>query len=303
MPDSPFVHPRRVAFGDCDPARIFYAPRAIEYAVEAAEAWSGAVGKASWPELLARRGLSPLVEVVDCEYQRSLFASQVVRIRVEAEVSSGSGVALRATGQASEAGPGDEAFRARVELRFAPREEEAAPGPVGVAAGAAGPAVVAAGTAGFADAGAAAVPFTRSFRIRWGECGPAGTAYAPRIVDRAVEAAGEWYESCLGVTWLQQCQRGRGTPFVRIRCAFHRPLAAGDEVAMAVTVPRLGNASIGYRVEGRSAGRLAFEADMAACYITEEAGPPKAMPFPDELRRRIVEYQRTCQGARPAAPA
>ena len=40
MPDSPFVYPRRVAFGDCDPARIFYAPRAIEYAVEAAEAWS-----------------------------------------------------------------------------------------------------------------------------------------------------------------------------------------------------------------------------------------------------------------------
>lgn len=285
MPDSPFVHPRRVAFGDCDPARIFYAPRAIEYAVEAAEAWSGAVGKASWQELLARRGLSPLVEVVDCEYQRSLFASQVVRIRVEAEASSGSAVALRATGQASEAAPGEEAFRARVELRFAPREEAAAgaPGPAGAAAG--------------------AIPFTRSFRLRWGECGPAGTAYPPRIVDRAVEAAGEWYESCLGVTWLQQCQRGRGTPFVRIRCAFHRPLAAGDEVAMAVTVPRLGNASIGYRVEGQCAGRLAFEADMAACYITEEAGPPKAMPFPDEMRRRIVEYQRACEGGLPAGPA
>ena len=288
MPDSPFVHPRRVAFGDCDPARIFYAPRAIEYAVEAAEAWSGAVGKASWQELLARRGLAPLVEVVDCEYQRSLFASQLVRIRVEPEESSGSAVALRATGQASGAGPGEEAFRARVELRFAPREEEAA----GFAAGAASPAGAAAG----------AFPFTRTFRVRWGECGPAGTAYAPRIVDRAVEAAGEWYESCLGVTWLQQCQRGRGTPFVRIRCAFHRPLAAGDEVAMAVTVPRLGNASIGYRVEGRSAGRLAFEADMAACYITEEAGPPKAMPFPDELRRRIEEYQRACRGASPRAP-
>ena len=299
MPDSPFVHPRRVAFGDCDPARIFYAPRAIEYAVEAAEAWSGAVGKASWQELLARRGLSPLVEVVDCEYQRSLFASQVVRIRVEAEESSGSAVALRATGQASEAAPGEEAFRARVELRFATREEAAGtpwvPGGAGAGEGdRPGPA---------AGAPSGAVPFTRSFRVRWGECGPAGTAYAPRLVDRAVEVAGEWYESCLGVTWLQQCQRGRGTPFVRIRCAFHRPLAAGDEVAMAVTVPRLGNASIGYRVEGRSAGRLAFEADMAACYITEEAGPPKAMPFPDELRRRIVEYQRACEGARPAAPA
>lgn len=301
MPDSPFVHPRRVAFGDCDPARIFYAPRAIEYAVEAAEAWSGAVGKASWQELLRRRGLAPLVEAVDCEYQRSLLASQVVRIRVEAEEPSGDGVALRATGEAV---PGEEAFRARVELRFAPREEAAA-GAAGAGGGQATGSNGRAGAPATTSAGAASgdVPFTRSFRVRWGECGPAGTAYAPRIVDRAVEAAGEWYESCLGVTWLQQCQRGRGTPFVRIRCAFHRTLAAGDEVAMAVAVPRLGNASIGYRVEGRCGGRLAFEADMAACYITEEAGPPRAMPFPDELRRRIVAYQRACQGDLPAGPA
>ena len=36
---TPFIYHRRVAFGECDPARIFFAPRAVDYAVETVEVW------------------------------------------------------------------------------------------------------------------------------------------------------------------------------------------------------------------------------------------------------------------------
>src|SRR3989304_1747723 len=50
LPQEPFTYRRRVAFGDCDPARIYYAPRAVDYAVEAVEAWHESVLGVSWTE-------------------------------------------------------------------------------------------------------------------------------------------------------------------------------------------------------------------------------------------------------------
>jgi acyl-CoA thioesterase FadM len=107
-----------------------------------------------------------------------------------------------------------------------------------------------------------------------------------------VEAAGAWYEATLGVSWIEQCRRGRGTPFLQIRCELPGRMAPGRLVTMDVAIPRLGKASIAYAVSGRGeAGEPLFRADMSACYITEEAGPPRSMPFPDALRERILAFQ------------
>jgi acyl-CoA thioesterase FadM len=134
--------------------------------------------------------------------------------------------------------------------------------------------------------------FTRPRRVRYGDCGASGDAYAPRVVEWAVEAVGEWYEEQLGISWLEQCIRGRGTPFLAIRCAYLRRMEPGRLITMAVSIPRLGKASIGYAVVGRDErGEPCFEADMSACYITEEGGPRRSMPFPDDLRARILAYQ------------
>jgi len=38
-PETPFVHPIRVRWGDCDPAAIAYTPNIPAWAVEAIEAW------------------------------------------------------------------------------------------------------------------------------------------------------------------------------------------------------------------------------------------------------------------------
>jgi acyl-CoA thioesterase FadM len=71
----------------------------------------------------------------------------------------------------------------------------------------------------------------------------------------------------------------------------------GRLITMAVSIPRLGRASIGYAVVGRDErGVPCFEADMSACYITEEGGPRRSMPFPDGLRERIHAY-RAANGA------
>jgi acyl-CoA thioesterase FadM len=300
---TPFSFPHRIGFGECDPARIFYAPRAIDWAAEAAEAWFEEVPGISWSELWARRGLEVRFESADCEYARSAVADQVVRLRVAASLAPDGALALGAVGEVV---PGEPSFRARLELRLA---DPSRPGPVPIPEpwlgriqayqSRCGPPEALSPEREPAPPGRAAPagpgPFRGRRRVRWADCGPSGSARAPRLADWAVEAAGEWYQRTLGISWREQCIRGRGAPFVRIRCDHLWPAAAGEELELAVRIPRLGRASIGYGVAGLDgSGRRCFEARMSACYISEEGGAPRATPFPEELRRRIEEYRAAC---------
>jgi acyl-CoA thioesterase FadM len=261
---EPFRWRRRVGFGESDPARIFFAPRALEWSVEAAELFSEAALGLSWAGLVAA-GREVRVLSFDCAYERSVAASEEVELLVEAPSGLDD---VRVVGERA---PGEASFRTSLRLAVADRSVPTAPAPVH-----------------------APVPgaFVRVHRVRYGDCGPSGDVYAPRVAEWAVEAAGEWYERTIGVSWIEQCRRGRGAPFLRIACSSIARMTVGTRVAMEVTIPRLGNASIAYRVVGRGeAGATLFEADMAACYISEETGPPRSMPFPDGHRERIRAYQ------------
>lgn len=307
---EPFRYRRRVGFGECDPARIFFAPRAFDYAVEAVEAWFEAALGTSWATLVSRDGREARVLAAECEYERPLVEGDEIDVVVEVV-----GVGLDTFTTSAVATPsrgGEPSFRALVTLavfergglspRPLPPEARSRLGAVAAASAPAGrrahrdrtpPAVV--GRA----ASESAATFTRRRRVRYGDCTAAGDAYAPRVVEWAVEAVGEWYAAQLGVSWLEQCVRGRGTPFLGIRCELPRRLEAGTELTLAVSIPRLGSSSIGYAVVGRDArGEPCFHAEMSACYITEEGGR-RSTPFPGPLRERILAYQAATGGAAP----
>jgi acyl-CoA thioesterase FadM len=315
---------RRVGFGECDPARIVYAPRTFDYAVEAVEAWWQAVLGDSWSDLITQHHLEAKVVRIRCEYLRPLVAGQVLQVTVSGAEVGTDAVTCSAVGELA---PGQPGFRARVVMSFVERGQlQSVPIPSeyhrrlescraghdpssGIASDEQRSAWAASGLrtadAGLprarALAGPRAAPFVRQRRVVYGECGASGSVYPPRIVEHAVEAVGEWYETVLGISWLQQCHRRRGTPFVDIRCDYFGRIVAGQEITMAVTIPRLGTASIEYVVEGHAAGGVAgFLAHMTACHIDEEGGTPRATPFSAALRERILEFQHACAVAAPS---
>src|ERR1700745_1954631 len=83
MTGAPFLHRRRVGFGDCDSSRVFFAPRAFDYAVEAVEAWYDAVLGGSWSDLVTRHGLEVRIYSAQCAYLRPLVAGQVLLLRID----------------------------------------------------------------------------------------------------------------------------------------------------------------------------------------------------------------------------
>ncbi|MGB8933075.1 MAG: acyl-CoA thioesterase, partial [Anaeromyxobacteraceae bacterium] len=115
---APFRFKRRVGFGECDPARIFFAPRAIEYAIEAAEAFSEEVLALPWSALATEHGREARVLSVDCTYERSVTADQVIEIAVEPVQVGPESLTLSAVADVE---PGQVSFRATVVLALAER--------------------------------------------------------------------------------------------------------------------------------------------------------------------------------------
>lgn len=300
-----FFYRRRVAFGDCDPARIYYTPRAFDYGVEAIEAWWGSILSGSWSGLLSR-GLEVRVLRAESEFLRPLTAGQEVRVGVRVPGTGPDRLRFRVVGEGA---TGDPHFRAAFTAALYDRSRERyVPIPAGDrdrirryedACGNGGEA-----PAGESGEGRILPPerrvlpeglFTRTRRVVFGDCSPSGTVYSPKVLEYAVEAVGEWFEEVPGVSWLELVSvRNQGAPAVAASCEYHRPMAAGQDVEMGVRVVRLGRASIGLSIEGNDPDGLPrFDSRVTLCFIDQRGGF-RSMPVPDEFRRRIESYRELC---------
>lgn len=307
---GPFFYARRVAFGECDPARIYYTPRAIDYCVEAVEAWWESTLSVSWTDLLTKRGLEVRFFRAESEFLRPLTAGQVVRVGIRVSANGQALLSFRATGEGES---GEPCFRAMLTAGLVDRKRgvlvpipgadqervaryEAACGNGGTAPDA--------GPSREMPVGGNPLPerrafpgglFTRTRRVVYGDCSPSGTVYPPGVFRYAVEAVGEWFEEVPGISWLTLVSvRKEGAPAVAASCEYHRPLAAGESVAMGVRVTRLGRASLEFSIEGNDPDGLPlFDSRITLCYIDQKSGF-RSMPIPDEFRRRIEAYRDSC---------
>jgi acyl-CoA thioesterase FadM len=309
LPTEPFSYRRRVAFGECDPARIYFAPRAVDYAVEAVEAWFESVLGISWAGLVGGHGLEATFRRVECEFLRPLIAGQVVRVRLRVAGVAPSRLTFLAAGEGSS---GEECFRVRLEGILAGRDgwtpvpipaeylarveayrsgcgEGEDPGPAPGETDLPPPGKVQA---------AGAVPFTRQHRVLYGECGVSGRIYAPKVLDFIVEAIGEWFEEIPRVSWLELVsERRQGAPWVSAACDYLRSMVPGHVITMTIRVPRLGRTSVGFAVTGHDAGGApCFASRWTACFIDQDSGF-RPMPVPEEFRARIQAYREACEAA------
>lgn len=308
---------RRIGFGECDAARIYKTPRAIDIAIEALDAWFEAVLEVSWATLITRHDLDLSFVRIACEYLRPVTSDQTVRVSIRVVKAEPTAITFSATAEAADNQP---CFRVTLVTGFSNRTVST-PIPVpskflqtieqylsactdeGRVSQNGHHAVRKAEYQWPSDTvrcpvqmKQAEAPFVQQHRIVYGECGLSGSVYPPRIYDIALEAVGEWYERILGITWLQQCINLKGQPFVDINCRYLRDMAPGLLLHIVVRVKHLGAASIVYSVVGYDDSGLSyFDAQLAACYIYETSGVYKPTPFPEDYRRRILAYQELCR--------
>ena len=131
---------------------------------------------------------------------------------------------------------------------------------------------------------------TRTVRIEWGDCDPAGIIFYPRYFEIFDAATGALFERALGLTKFQQLKQFdfAGYPLARTRAKFIRPTRFGDDVTVDSTI-KFGRSS--FEVEHRLSlnGALCVECSETRVWVVRDpsTGGIKSQAVPAEVKAKF----------------
>lgn len=129
-------------------------------------------------------------------------------------------------------------------------------------------------------------PFVHQITVRWADCDPAKIAYTGRIPQFALEAIDCWWEQCIGLDWFKMnVDRDIGTPFVHLSVDFRSPVTPREKLDCAVSLIKLGESSVRFKVIGSQAGRLCFEGEFVEVFVAAQAH--KKIEIPADFRAKL----------------
>jgi len=126
---------------------------------------------------------------------------------------------------------------------------------------------------------------TRTVRIEWGDCDPAGIIFFPnyfRIFDHSTAML---FEAVLGMTKFEMFKRLEftGWPLVRTQAKFIKPTRFGDDVAVVSTIV-FGRSSFEVTHKLSLNGELCAECSEKRVWTVRDAdGRLKSHPVPDAV--------------------
>jgi acyl-CoA thioesterase FadM len=131
--------------------------------------------------------------------------------------------------------------------------------------------------------------FEHEIRVAWGDCDPAKIVYTARLPWFALDAINAWWEHHAGQDWYgMELDQNVGTPFVKMSMEFLAPVTPRHRLICKVWPTRLGETSVGFRVEGRQDGRLCFTGDFVCVFVEADKFTKRVPPA---RIREIVEAQ------------
>ena len=131
---------------------------------------------------------------------------------------------------------------------------------------------------------------TRTVRIEWGDCDPAGIIFYPRYFEIFDASTAMLFEAALGITKLQMFKtlEFAGWPLVRTQARFVKPIRFGDDVSVKSSIS-FGRSS--FDIEHK----LALKDDLCAeCSekrvwtVRDEDGRLKSHPVPAAVLAKFV---------------
>lgn len=130
----------------------------------------------------------------------------------------------------------------------------------------------------------ASVPFTVKKKIRFQHCDPAGIVFYPQYFVLLHEVQ-EDFLAHIGFPEDALIRSGKGVPIVDLKTRFVGMCRHGDTISIALSLTRVGNASIGmrYRITGPAHPEgdesvVKLEADSVVVYMDLKSGQPVQIP-------------------------
>jgi len=129
---------------------------------------------------------------------------------------------------------------------------------------------------------------TRTVRIEWGDCDPAGIVFYPRFFAMFDASTTALFERALGMSKYRFLQRYGviGYPMADTRARFILPAKFGDDVVIETTVKEFRRTSFDVEHRLTNGGELAVENFETRVWAARDPADPerlKAVPIPAEV--------------------
>ncbi|HZP79898.1 MAG TPA: acyl-CoA thioesterase [Pseudolabrys sp.] len=128
---------------------------------------------------------------------------------------------------------------------------------------------------------------TRTLRIEWGDCDPAGIVFYPRYFAIFDASTTKLFERALGLTKYQFLKHYAfaGYPMVDTRARFLKPTRFGDDVVIETSI-KFGRASFNVEHKLSLNGELAVECSEKRVWVVRDPADPSRIQseaIPDEV--------------------
>jgi len=134
---------------------------------------------------------------------------------------------------------------------------------------------------------ASPIVFERPVRIRFSHCDPAGMVFFPQYLTLTNALVEDWFTDSLRIDYAEMIgQRRIGLPIVKLDCEFARPSRMGETLTLALSLAKIGQRSIGIRIEGAGGDGLRFVADQVLVTTSLESG--ESIGIPTDIRAALM---------------
>ena len=128
---------------------------------------------------------------------------------------------------------------------------------------------------------------TRTVRIEWGDCDPAGIIFYPRYFEIFDASTTLLFERALGMTKFNMFKHF--CPLVRTRAQFMKPTRFGDDVIVRSTI-EFGHSSFDIEHQLSLNGDTCVECSERRVWIVrDDKGQLKSRPVPDAVLAKFRE--------------
>ena len=135
---------------------------------------------------------------------------------------------------------------------------------------------------------------TRTIRIQWGDCDPAGIVFYPRYFEMFETCIAILFERATGMTKYQMLRAYQfaGYPVVEARAKFSAPAKYGDDVVAETTIGECRRSSFDVHHRVFNAAKLAVEGFETRVWVVrdpDDASRIKAQAIPEEIIAKFAQ--------------
>lgn len=124
-------------------------------------------------------------------------------------------------------------------------------------------------------------------KVLFKHCDPAGIVFFPRYFEMMNDMVETFFDEALGLPF-ETLLLTNGVPTATIETKFVRPSRHGDVLDLALSLMRVGQSSVQYRMTAHGEGELRFETNAVLVHVDDSGRPA---PWPVGLKDKMKRYE------------